>query len=87
MKLLKLEADYCQPCKQFNAVMESVDLRGLTVEYIDVGVTPDVAVKYRARSVPQLLLVDDSGALISRVVGLVSGDALQTWLDSNVTTS
>lgn len=83
MKLLKLEADWCQPCKQMGIVMESVNMYGLQVEKIDISQDPSVAVKYKVRSVPHLILVDDSDNEISRLAGLVSQTDLQNWLDTN----
>lgn len=66
MKLLKLEKYQCNPCN-----MVEIYLQNANVEYdkINIEDNPEVAVQYGVMGVPVLLLLDDNGEEIDRVVG------------------
>lgn len=66
MKLLKFEKVGCAPC---TAMQRHLDNKGIEVEKVDVFERPEVAAKYNIGGVPVLMLVDDEGKEVSRVVG------------------
>ena len=79
MKVLKFSASWCQPCKMLAKTLE-----GMKVPYeiteIDIDDQPEQAGKYQVRGVPTMVLVDDKGAVVSRLVGLQTAVKIGEWL-------
>tara|TARA_R110000764_G_scaffold12178_10_gene36000 strand:- start:16491 stop:16691 length:201 start_codon:yes stop_codon:yes gene_type:complete len=59
-------------------------LEGMEVPYeiteIDIDDQPEQAGKYQVRGVPTMVLVDDKGAVVSRLVGLQTAVKIGEWL-------
>lgn len=79
MKLMKFGATWCSPCKMLAAIMDSVELP-YEVESIDIDEQSELAMKYRVRGVPTLILVDDTGNEIKRNVGMFTREKLLEWV-------
>lgn len=75
MKLLKFYADWCGPCKSQSMIMEGMDL-GVEVDNVNIDERSEVAIQYKVRGVPTMILVDDQGTEIKRNVGVLNADAL-----------
>jgi thioredoxin 1 len=60
-------------------IMDSVELP-YEVESIDIDEQSELAMKYRVRGVPTLILVDDSGNEIKRNVGMITREKLLEWV-------
>jgi len=75
MKLLKMYADWCQPCKGLSKMMEGMEL-SVPVENINIDENMELASKYNVRGVPTLILVDDEGNVIRQKVGNMSKEEL-----------
>ena len=69
MKLIKLGAQWCGPCKMLSKALEDVDLRGFDLVEIDVDQQRETAMKYNIRGVPVLVIEDDNGNELRRTVG------------------
>lgn len=82
MKLLKFQASWCQPCKVLTASMQGMDIP-CPVETVDAQENEDILAKYNIRSVPALVLVNDDGSEIDRLVGVSNKDAVIKFLKSN----
>jgi thioredoxin 1 len=67
-QILYFTASYCQPCRQLGPIMESVKGQ-VNFSKLDVDVEQDLAVKYKVRSVPTLVLVEN-GVEKNRLVGV-----------------
>ena len=70
MKVIKFGAPWCGSCKSMSTVVESAkDKLPMPVEDIDIDEQFEIARKYNVRSVPTLVVVDDSGTEVKRAVG------------------
>lgn len=69
MKLIKLYADWCGPCK----VLENM-LSECGIEHENVNVdSPDgdeLSFKHNVRAIPTLLVLDENGKLVRKMTGL-----------------
>ena len=80
MKLIKLSATWCGPCKMLSNTLEDVDLSGYEFVEIDVDQQRDIAMKYNIRGVPVLVIEDDNGNELRRTVGNKNKTQLQEFL-------
>jgi thioredoxin 1 len=81
MKLLKFYATWCGPCKSLSMVMENMTTAlPMTVEDVDIDKSHDVARKYNVRSVPTMVVVDDTGTEVKRAVGMMNEKQLLSFL-------
>ena len=79
MKILKFSASWCQPCKMLAKTIEGMEVPYEITE-IDIDEQPEQAGKYQVRGVPTMVLVDDKGAVVSRLVGVQSAHKIGEWL-------
>lgn len=72
MKLIKFSAPWCGPCRQLAPIIEEIkDL--ISVHEIDIDeVDPVVLTKYKVKSIPLLIIVDDSENEVWRHIGSIS---------------
>jgi len=74
MKLIKIGAEWCGPCKTLNKRLEN--FTACDVVYYDVDnedeKTLNIVDKYKVRNIPVLVLVDDNDNELKRWNGLVS---------------
>ena len=66
MRLIKFQKQSCVPCEQVSAHLDKL---GVAYETVNPYDTPEVAIKYRVRSVPTVLMVDNDNKEIFRSVG------------------
>lgn len=71
MKFLYFSAPWCGPCRMLGPTMEKVAATGITVIKIDIDNEQSLAAtsEYAIRSVPTVVLVDESGKEFARSVG------------------
>ena len=67
-QILYFTASWCGPCRMLGPIMESVKGQ-VNYSKLDVDVEQDLAVKYKVRSVPTLVLVEN-GVEKNRLVGV-----------------
>jgi thiol-disulfide isomerase/thioredoxin len=70
--LLDFHAAWCRPCQQMRRAVEQLVDKGYPVKSIDIDESPDLAAKYRVKSVPTFIVVDGSGRVLDRTMGLQS---------------
>jgi len=81
MKLLKFYAEWCGPCKGLSKIIDGAkDKITIPIEEYDIDNEMMLAQEYKVRSVPTMVLVDDTGAEIKRQVGMVSEEKLLEFL-------
>jgi thioredoxin len=76
--LVDLYADWCQPCKQLEPILQQIssELSGkLKIVRVDVEKSPMLARSFRVQSIPMLVLIAQ-GRPVDQVVGLVDKKAL-----------
>lgn len=81
MKLLKFYAEWCGPCKMQSMIIKGAEDK-ITVPIEDINIDENVfmATENNVRSVPTMILVDDSGNEIKRQVGVLKEKELLEWL-------
>lgn len=67
--LLKFSAPWCANCKTLSKTLESINLGTLTLVEVDIDTEPHTAVAYNVRALPTLILLDETGEEIRRLVG------------------
>ena len=80
MKLVKLGASWCGPCKMLSKTLEDVDLSKYQLVEIDVDQQRETAMKYNIRGVPVLVIEDDHGNELRRSVGYKNQTQLKEFL-------
>ncbi len=74
-QILYFTAAWCGPCKALAPRMEK--LKGqINYRKIDIDQNQEMSMKYGVRSVPSLVLVNQNGEEIRRMVGLQSDDKI-----------
>jgi len=80
--LVDLWAPWCGPCRQVSPAVERMAHRHvgrLKVAKVNVDLSPAVATRYNAMSIPTLLLIRD-GRVVDRQVGAVPEPQLDGWV-------
>ena len=65
MKIIKFEKEDCSPCAM---VSELLDKNGVEYEKINPFNNPELAVKFKVRSVPTTILIDND-LEVKRIIG------------------
>ena len=68
MKLLKFYGTYCKPCKVLADRLSKIELDIPLIDY-DVEEEIDLTEEWKVRNVPTVILVDDNGHEVKRLVG------------------
>ena len=75
-KIYRFTASWCQPCKALSKNLEEAKL-DIPIEVVDIDVFEDMAIEYGIRSVPTLVLKDES--IEKRLVGVHSPNQIKEW--------
>lgn len=82
MKILKFSSATCMPCKQMAKVIDELDddTKSLFEEYTSEN---DITkfMQFNVRSVPTLVVVDDSGNELRRSTGMLQRDKLLAFVN------
>lgn len=69
MKLIKLFADWCGPCKVLEKTLQDHNIEHRSV-YIDSPEGDALVLKHGIKSIPTLLVLDDEDNLVRKMSGL-----------------
>jgi len=70
MKYLYFSAGWCGPCRVLGPTMKRVESQGVPVNKVDVDSNPDLVTQYSVRSIPTVVLVDETGKEFARSTGV-----------------
>jgi thiol-disulfide isomerase/thioredoxin len=77
-QVVKLSAQWCTPCRMyapiFNEVKAKLEAQGIDFLEIDVDEQPEAAYKYKVRSVPTTVVIEDSLVLRSQAGSMSYSD-------------
>lgn len=79
-KVLKFQADWCQPCKMLTRTLEDLKT-DIPIEVVDIDENRDLAVTYGVRGVPTMIMLDN-GVEVKRKVGMMSESDLNNFFNS-----
>ena len=74
-KILYFTAAWCGPCKTLGPIMQSLSGQ-INYEKVAVDSSNDLSIQYGVRNVPSLILVDETGEVKGRLVGVQSKDEI-----------
>ena len=69
-EILYFSSTWCQPCRNFKPIMESVS-NSIPVRFINVDENPQLAAQYNVRSVPMLVFLKD-GQEADKTIGVLT---------------
>jgi len=78
-KVLKFSASWCQPCKMLSKTIEGMTIE-TPIEEVDIDDNQELAVEYKVRGVPTLVMLDDDKE-VKRITGALSSTQLEEWLN------
>jgi|TARA_R110000796_G_scaffold15244_2_gene48823 thioredoxin 1 len=81
-KILYFSAAWCGPCKVLGPVMDKLKMDGMPVQKIDVDSNQEMSTKYGVRNIPCLVLVDNMGNELKRLVGNKPSNEIQNWYNN-----
>lgn len=79
MKILKFQADWCEPCKALTKLMEEIGAKN-EIEVIDIDKEPLTTAKYGVRSVPTLVKIDENG-IVDRITGYKNKKQIEDFIN------
>lgn len=79
-KVLRFTASWCQPCKIMTTMLEEIK-PNLPFEVVDIDVHPEVAMEFGIRSVPTLIMMDETIEM-KRITGIKTKEQLTEWLNA-----
>jgi thioredoxin 1 len=81
MKLVKLSATWCGPCSALSATLQGVNHPLVeSMENVDIDKQLDRAMKYRVRSIPTMVIVDEEDNVIRSLNGNQPKDKILEFL-------
>ena len=71
ISILKFGAEWCGPCAKQEPILDQLqlDVPELNIQRIDIDEAPDLAAKYKIRTLPTILILQDD-IEVNRLVGL-----------------
>lgn len=82
MKLLKFTADWCASCKALSSKLKDFEL--CEIDEIDVEEEIDITNKFKVRSLPTIILIDDEEKELDRLIGNVSINAIEDLVNKHL---
>ena len=77
-EILYFSAPWCQPCRNFKPIMESVN-NSMPVRFINVDENPQLSAQYNVRSVPMLVFLKDGQEADKSIGVLTESQVKEKW--------
>jgi thioredoxin 1 len=77
---LYFTAEWCAPCKKTRPIVEELASNGINVNFIDVDIEKELAIKFGIQSVPTFILIEDEKE-IKRMSGSKTKDQLEEFFN------
>lgn len=83
LKVIKFQAEWCGPCKALAPIFEQVKsaVNGVSFQDVDVDANSALAIQYKVRGVPTIIIEKD-GQEVKRIVGGTTQSALTSTINS-----
>ena len=81
MKILRLTASWCEPCKALSKTIDRIDTE-VPIQVIDIDDQPELAQHFNIRSVPTLVKIDEDKKEVERTVGMATQSDLDKFINS-----
>lgn len=80
MKIIKLSAEWCCQCK---SLTDKLDSMGIKYDSVDVesDYGDDLATKYKVRSLPTMIILDDNDEFLGKLSGNPSEEVIKSFID------
>lgn len=78
VKAIKFWAAWCGPCKALSSILEGVDLVNVNIDEDPEG----LSIKYRIRSIPTIVFVDEKDEELGRKTGIIEKKEYEETLKS-----
>jgi len=80
MQVLKFQAPWCSPCKLMDAQLKRL-FPLLEIQKVNTDEERQLAVQYSIRSIPTLILLDETGEEHKRLTGSVTDAKLKEFFE------
>lgn len=80
MQVLKFQSDWCSPCRLMDSQLKRL-FPLLEVTKVDTDEERQLAVQYNIRSIPTLVLLDETGEECKRLTGSVTDNKLKEFFE------
>ena len=83
IKVIKFSAAWCGPCKVLAPIFNQVksEASGISFQEVDVDAESSLAIQYKVRGVPTIVIEKD-GQEVKRIVGGTTQSALTSTINS-----
>ena len=78
--LMIFSSPNCAPCGPTKEAAQKADLGGAELQIVDVETNPQIAMRYGARSLPTLIVVDGNGNPLDQHIGALSQSGIEAMV-------